>query len=72
MVGLPTDMGFEKDGEEVAEIAFVDGTVMKMYPESYASFILFPMLTSLVNGRIVMLGDPGLGKTQIATLMGQM
>ena len=72
MVGLPADMGFEKGGEEAVEIALPDGTIMKMCPESYASFILFPMLTSLVNGRIVMLGDPGLGKTQIATLMGQM
>ncbi len=71
MIGLSTDTGFEREGKATLEVPLADGTTMKIYPESYASFILFPLLTSFVMGRIVLLGDPGLGKTQIATLMGQ-
>ncbi len=37
--------------------------------ESYASFILLPLLTLMTSRRLLLIGAPGRGKTTVATLM---
>lgn len=40
--------------------------------EGYNSCLLFSLLTALVNGRLLYLGQPGTGKTSAALLVGQL
>ena len=37
--------------------------------DSYASFILLPLLTLMISRRLLLIGAPGRGKTTVATLM---
>lgn len=38
--------------------------------ETYASFLLLPLLNLMVGGRLLFVGAPGRGKTTVATMMG--
>jgi MoxR-like ATPase len=40
--------------------------------EGYASFILLPILTLMISGRMLIIGGVGRGKTSLATLMGML
>ncbi|MEK6558014.1 MAG: MoxR family ATPase [Candidatus Margulisiibacteriota bacterium] len=70
MVGLVPDIGFDREGQETREVSLPSGKAIRLQPESYSSFILFSILTKLTKGSLLYLGDPGLGKTSMAMMMG--
>lgn len=70
MIGLVPDIGFDREGQEAREVGLPSGKAIQLQPESYSSFILFSILTKLTKGSLLYLGDPGLGKTSMAMMMG--
>ena len=52
-------------GPETFQVDLDDG-------EGYASFILLPILTLMLAGRMLIIGGVGRGKTSLATLMGML
>lgn len=72
MVGLTPDLGFDRLGQQHRDVQVPGTRYLTLYPESYSSYILFSILTKLINGSVLYLGDPGTGKTSMAMMMGMM
>jgi MoxR-like ATPase len=70
LVGLVPDIGFTREGQTVKSITLPNSDVLRIFPESYNAMILYSILNKLVKGSLVYMGDPGLGKTTAATIMG--
>ena len=70
IIGLVPDMGFAREGQETKQISLNSEKNIMLYPESYSAFILYNILTKLINGSVMILGDPGTGKTSMAMMMG--
>ncbi len=70
IIGLVPDMGFDRDGQTTREINLPNGKSIRLHPENYSAFIVYSILTKLINGSVLYLGDPGIGKTSMAMMIG--
>ncbi|GII98124.1 MoxR-like ATPase [Sediminihabitans luteus] len=66
------DVEFDRAGAPADVYRMGDSRARLTLPsdQSYASFVLLPLLTFAVRGRCLMIGGPGRGKTASAILMG--
>ena len=67
--GLVLDIGFDRPGQKTLELPLPNEKVMRVFPESYNSFVLYSLLTKLINGSILIYTDSTSANSSIGVIL---